>query len=414
MDVHLQRKPRAWSPYYAAAGLLLLGIAFTGVTHLRDAAPKVARSSVWIDSVRRGDLLREVSGPGRIVPQSVRLISARSAGTVERLLLEPGAEVAADSVILELDNPDLELAALEAAGDVKHAEAELLDLQASLQIQMIEQRASVENVAMQMHDAERKARVQEQLAEKDMAAPITLAEARERAGELRARLDFEHEHISVLESASRARIAAKHAELERLRAQAALRQDQVDALKVRAGSSGVLQELPLDVGQQVALGMQLAKVADPKRLKAELRIPEARAKELAPGQSASIEIQHDTVHGRVTHVDPAVQDGSVVVDVAFEDSLPMGAKPDLSVDGRIELERARDVLYTGKPASSGTDQTIGLFRLLPDGKSAERVTVQLGKTSVSAVEVVGGLREGDRVILSDMSEWDRSGRIELE
>jgi multidrug efflux pump subunit AcrA (membrane-fusion protein) len=414
MDVHLQRKPRAWSPYYAAAGLFVLGIAITGVTRLRDAAPKVARSSVWIDSVRRGDLLREVSGPGRIAPQAVRLISARSAGTVERILLEPGADVAEDSVILELDNPDLELAALEAAGDVKHAEAELLDLQASLQIQMIEQRASAENVAMQLHDAERKARVQEQLAEKDMAAPITLAEARERADELRARLDFEHEHISVLESASHARLAAKRAELERLRAQAALRQDQVDALKVRAGSSGVLQELPLDVGQQVALGMQLAKVADPKRLKAELRIPEARAKELAPGQAANIEIQHDTVRGRVTHVDPAVQDGSVLVDVAFEGSLPMGAKPDLSVAGRIELERVRDVLYTGKPASSGTDQTIGLFRLLAGGKSAERVAVRLGKTSVSAVEVVSGLREGDRVILSDMSEWDRTGRIELE
>jgi HlyD family secretion protein len=247
-----------------------------------------------------------------------------------------------------------------------------------------------------------------------MAAPLSLAEARERAGELRARLEFEKEHARVLESASKARLLAKRAELDRLRAQAALRQKQVDDLQVRGGTSGVLQELPLEVGQRVTLGMQLAKVVDPQHLKAELRIPEARAKDLAVGQAAVIEIQHEFVSGKVSHVDPAVQGGNLLVDVALAVGLPAGAKPDLSVDGRIELERLRDVLYTGKPANAGADQSVGLFKLLPGGKSAERVQVRLGKTSVSAVEIVSGLRNNDRVILSDMAEWERAERIELE
>jgi len=415
MDVTIQRR-RSRAPRYLLGAVAFAAVALVtvGLTRLQNAAPKVSRSSVWIDRVQRGEFLREVSGPGRLAADAVRLVSAYSAGSVERILLKPGAEVSRDSVILELENPELELAALEAAGAVQHAEAELLDLQASLQIQLIDQRADIENVAMQQRDAERRAGVQEQLAVHEMAAPVTLAEVRERASELRGRLAFERTREEVLRLASKARLRAKRSELERLRAQADLRQKQVAALQVRAGTDGVLQELPLEVGQQVALGMQLAKVVDPKQLKAELRIPEARAKELAVGQAADIEIQNEHVQGKVTHVDPSVQNGSVVVDVALEGKLPSGAKPDLSVDGRIEIERIRDVLFTGKPSSAGSGERVGLFKLLADGNSAQRIPVRLGKTSVSAVEIVDGLREGDRVILSDMSQWEGAERIEFE
>jgi len=256
--------------------------------------------------------------------------------------------------------------------------------------------------------------VQAHLAARQLAAPNAVLDATERAQELSARFDFEQEHLRVLSSAWKARVAAKTAELERLRAQAELRQRQVQELSVRAGTQGVLQDLPLDVGQQVELGMQLARVVDPTRLKAELRIPEARGKEVAVGQRVSIDIQRELVPGHVTHVDPAVQDGSVIVDVAFDGTLPQGARPDLSIDGRVEIERVPDALYVGKPATGGANSNAALFKLRPDNAFADRVPVRFGRSSASAIEVLAGLRQGDRVILSDMSEWEHSAHIELE
>jgi HlyD family secretion protein len=414
MDIPIQRRRRVRPYAYGGVALAAVALLVTGVSRMREAAPRVSRSAVWIDTVRQGELVRDVSGPGRLETEAVRIVSARSAGRVEQIHCEPGAAVVAETVVLELSNPELEQQSLEAAAEVKHAEAELLDLRATLQIQIIEQRAVLESLRAERGQAARQARVQEHLAVNQLAAPNAVLDAAERAQELSARFDFEQEHLGVLSSAWKARVAAKGAELERLRAQAELRQRQVQELKVRAGTDGVLQDLPLEVGQQVELGMQLAKVVDPTRLRAELRIPEARGKEVAVGQRVSVDIQRELVPGHVIHVDPAVQDGSVIVEVAFDGKLPQGARPDLSIDGRVEIERLPNVLHVGKPAGGGSNSNIALFKLRPDSGFADRVSVRFGRSSASAIEVLAGLRQGDRVILSDMSEWDHSAQIELE
>jgi len=317
-------------------------------------------------------------------------------------------------VLLKLSNPELELAALEIAGEVKGAEAALLDLEATLAIQRIAQRSTVQKVEMEQREAERQAGANEELAKREMVASLTLAQTRDRAEELNKRLELEREHSTVLASASKARVAAQRAQLERLRAQLKLKQDQVAGLQVRAGTAGVVQELPLEVGEQVAIGARLAKVVDPTRLRAELRVPEARAHGIALGQPARIDVQGVEVEGRVVHVDPAVEGGSVTVDVTLLGELPAGAKLDLSVDGRIELDRLADVLHVDKPAGVGGKGSVSLFKLAPDGQSAARVQVEVGESSVGSVQVLSGLSEGDRVILSDMSEWDATNRVAIE
>ena len=384
---------------YVLAGLGALGlVAITaGLGRLADAPPSVERSAVWIDTVRSGELLRQVSGPGTLVPEEIRWVTATTAGLVERILIEPGSRVESDSVLVELSNPDLELEALEAERQLKSAEADLVNLRATMDIERLAQKSVVASVRIQHREAERRAEAEARLAEAEIVGALEFARTQEREEELAGRLEIEQERSRILDQAMVARGA-----------------EQVESLHVVAGLDGVLQELPLEVGQRVSAGTLLAKVVQPDRLKAALRIPEAQAKEVQLGQQVEVDTHNGIVPGHVVRIDPAVQRGTVTVDVALDGELPRGARPDLSVDGRIELERLGDVLYTGRPAFGRSNSRISLFKLEAGGGAATRVVVSLGGSSVSEVEILEGLEEGDRVILSDMSEWDGADRIDLD
>ena len=413
MDI--PREPiRNRRPYVLAAlGGLVLVLVTVMLARLADAPPSVERDSVWIDTVRQGQLLRQVSGPGTLVPEQIRWVTATTAGRVEAIHVEPGSQVEVDTLLVELSNPDVELEALEAERQLKSAEADLANLRAQLNIERLNQRSTIAQVRSEYREAKRRAEAQQRLAEADIIAELDYVQTRERAEELAGRLEIEQERARILAEANEARGAAQVAQIDRLRALARFQADRVDSLRVPAGLSGVLQELPLEVGQRVTPGTLLAKVVQPKRLKAELRIPEAQAEEVQLGQQAEIDTHNGMVHGRVVRIDPSVQRGTVTVDVSLEGELPPGARPDLSVDGRIELERLEDVLYTGRPAFGQPNSRISLFKLAEGGSLATRVVVRLGGSSVSEIQILEGLVEGDRVILSDMSEWDTANRLEL-
>ncbi len=414
MDV--PREPiRSRRPYVLAAlGGLALVLVTVMLARLADAPPSVERASVWIDTVRQGELLRQVSGPGTLVPEEIRWVTATTAGRVEAIHVEPGSQVEVDTLLVELSNPDVELDALEAERQLKSAEADLANLRAQLNIERLNQRSTIAQVRSEYRDAKRRAEAQQRLAEADIIAELDYAQTKDRAEELAGRLEIEQERARILAEANEARTAAQVAQVERLLALARFQADRVDSLRTPAGLSGVLQELPLEVGQRVSPGTLLAKVVQPKRLKAELRIPEAQAEEVKLGQRAEIDTHNGLVQGLVVRIDPSVRRGAVTVDVSLEGPLPPGARPDLSVDGRIELERLEDVLYTGRPAFGQPNSRISLFKLAEGGSLATRVVVRLGGSSVSEIQILEGLAEGDRVILSDMSEWDTADRLELK
>ncbi len=413
MDV--PREPiRSRRPYVLAAlGGLALVLVTVMLARLADAPPSVERASVWIDTVRQGELLRQVSGPGTLVPEEIRWVTATTAGRVEAIHVEPGSQVEVDTLLVELSNPDVELEALEAERQLKSAEADLANLRAQLNIERLNQRSTIAQVRSEYRDAKRRAEAQQRLAEADIIAELDYAQTKDRAEELAGRLEIEQERARILAEANEARTAAQVAQVERLLALARFQADRVDSLRTPAGLSGVLQELPLEVGQRVSPGTLLAKVVQPKRLKAELRIPEAQAEEVKLGQRAEIDTHNGLIQGLVVRIDPSVRRGAVTVDVSLEGPLPPGARPDLSVDGRIELERLEDVLYTGRPAFGQPNSRISLFKLAEGGSLATRVVVRLGGSSVSEIQILEGLEEGDRVILSDMSEWDTADRLEL-
>ncbi len=414
MDV--PREPiRSRRPYVLAAlGGLALVLVTVMLARLADAPPSVERASVWIDTVRQGELLRQVSGPGTLVPEEIRWVTATTAGRVEAIHVEPGSQVEVDTLLVELSNPDVELEALEAERQLKSAEADLANLRAQLNIERLNQRSTIAQVRSEYRDAKRRAEAQQRLAEADIIAELDYAQTKDRAEELAGRLEIEQERARILAEANEARTAAQVAQVERLLALARFQADRVDSLRTPAGLSGVLQELPLEVGQRVSPGTLLAKVVQPKRLKAELRIPEAQAEEVKLGQRAEIDTHNGLIQGLVVRIDPSVRRGAVTVDVSLEGPLPPGARPDLSVDGRIELERLEDVLYTGRPAFGQPNSRISLFKLAEGGSLATRVVVRLGGSSVSEIQILEGLAEGDRVILSDMSEWDTADRLELK
>lgn len=413
MDVPREATRRR-RPYVLAllGGLGLVGIT-VGLGRLADAPPSVERSAVWIDTVRYGELLRQVSGPGTLVPEEIRWVTATTVGRVERIHLEPGSKVERDTLLVELSNPDLELEALKAERQLKIAEADLANLRATMDIERLTQKSVIASVRIEHREAKRRAEAEARLAEAEIVGALEYARTMEREEELAGRLEIEQERARILDEAVEARGAAQDAQVERLRDLARFQAEQVESLRVRAGLDGVLQELPLEVGQRVSPGTLLAKVVQPDRLKAELRIPEAQAKEVQHGQQVQVDTHNGIVPGHVVRIDPAVQRGTVKVDVALDGELPRGARPDLSVDGRIELERLRDVLYTGRPAFGRSNSRISLFKLAAGGSTATRVVVSLGGSSVSEIEILEGLEEGDRVILSDMSEWDGADRIEL-
>ena len=398
----------------ALGAAVLIVAATVGLRRLRAAAPSVERGTVWMDTVQRGPMLREVLGQGTLVAEEIRWIAAKTSARVERVLVRPGAVVHADTVLLELANSDVELQALEADRQLAQAEAELANLNATLNGQRLAQESVVASIGSDLGDARRRARADEELAKKGFLSDLEQAQTRGKADELDGRLDFERKRLGAQSRGIAAQVAAQRAQVERLRSIAEFRHKEVDALRLRAGVDGVLQELSLQNGQAVAAGALLAKVVRPERLKAEIRIPETQAKDVLIGQKASVDTRNGVVPGRVVRIDPAALAGTVRVDVTLEGALPAGARPDLNVEGTIEIERLASVLFVGRPASGQPDSTVGLFRLDPDGSGAERTTVQLGRSSVKSVEIKGGLREGDRVILSDMSQWDQVDRIRLQ
>lgn len=391
---------------------LVVGLITLGLSRLQPAAPSVDKAAVWIDTVKRGPMLRQVRGLGTLVPEDIRWIPATTTGRVERILLRPGTIVESETVILELTNPTLLQELEEATLKIASAEASLASLRVQLQNESLAQEATTASIEAEYQKAALQAKVNQQLAEKSLVSAIVVQQSSLDAQQLAARLAIAQKQLASRTDASAARIAVQQAELDQARAMRQLRQRQVDELHVRAGVAGVLQVVPVDVGQQVAPGTNLARVANPARLKAELKVAETQAKDVQVGQPAAIDTRNGVIDGTVTRIDPSVQNGTVTVDVALHGELPRGARPDLSVDGIIELERLSDVLFVGRPAFGQEQSAVGLFKLQANGDAA-RVQVTLGRSSVNTVEIVSGLGVGDQVVLSDMSTWDAFDRVRL-
>jgi HlyD family secretion protein len=396
------------------AGLAAVLLVTVGLSRLKPAAPSVERATVWIDTVKRGPMLRQVRGLGTLVPEEIRWIPATTQGRVERIVTQPGSPVAPDTVVLELSNPELELQTLNAHADLRAAEAAYTELKVRLDSGRMDQEAAAARVQAEYHQARLRADTDEALAKEGLVAELNVKLSRVAADELANRHRLEQERLHIGGEAVEAQLAVQRARVDQSRALARLRQSQVEALKVRAGLSGVLQQVPVEVGQQVGPGTNLARVAEPARLKAVIKVPETQARDVQIGQVASVDTRNGVVEGRVARVDPAVQNGTVTVDVALTGPLPKGARPDLTVDGTVELERLDDVVYVGRPAQGQAESQVGLFRLEPDGTHASRVKVRLGRSSVSTIEVLEGLKPGDQVVLSDTAAWDAHDRIRLE
>jgi HlyD family secretion protein len=400
-----------------ASAAIGVGLLITlGLSRLKPAAPTVEKSAVWMDTVKRGSMRREVRGPGSLVPEAegIRQISANNDARVERLVLQPGSVVQADSILLEMSNPELQRDAIDAEWQLKASQAELVNTRVRLHKEFLDQKAAAATVESDFHQAQLQAQTNEGLFKEGLVADLTLKLSKVRAEELATRHDLEKRRLDVYEESAKAQTDVQQAKVEELRALFQLKKSQLEALRVRAGITGVLQELPLQVGQRVTPGTTLAKVVQPNKLKAQLKIAETQAKDIVIGQPASIDTRNGVVPGKVSRVDPSVQNGTVTVDVAIEGELPKGARPDLSVDGTIELDRLADAIYVGRPAFGQEQNLVSLFRVNSDGDEADRVKVRLGKSSVNFVQVVEGLKPGDKVILSDMSAWDSYDRVRLK
>ena len=397
-----------------ASGTLAAVLLITaGLSRLRPAAPSVDSATLVIDTVKRGPMLRQVRGLGTLVPEEVRWIPAISEGRVERLVVLAGTPVKADTVILELSNPELELQALDAESQLRAAEAALTELKVRLESQHLDQEAAAARVKADFHQAKLRADADGELSKNGLIADINLKVSQVTAEELGNRNRIEQKRLEISDEAIRAQMAVQEAKVEQRRALARLRRRQFLDLKVRAGLDGVLQQLPVEVGQRVTPGTPLAKVAQPEKLKAVVKIAETQAKDILPGQKATVDTRNGVIDGHVARVDPAAQQGTVTVDIALDGALPKGARPELSVDGTIELERLEDVLYVGRPAQGQAESMVGLFRLDEGGKEASRVTVKLGRASVNTVQILSGLEVGQRVVVSDTSAWDAFDRIRL-
>ena len=400
-----------------AAVAVVAGLAITlGVSKLKPAAPTVERSVIWPDTVKRGSMLRQVRGIGSLVPipEDIRLIPAETDVRVERIVVLPGTPVKSDTLVMELSNPQVEQEAVDADLQLKAAEADYKNLEVKLQGDLLTQKASAATVTADFDDAKRTAESNEELVKIGVLSDQALKTSRGKAQELSTRNQIEQERIAMNTQAIKTQLAVQQAKIEQVRALAQLKHKQLEALRVRAGIAGVLQEVPVQMGQRVPQGTILAKVVQPEHLKAELKIPETQAKDIVIGQSAEVDTHNGIIPGSVMRIDPAVLNGTVTVDVKLDGEMPKGVRPDLSVDGTITLERLNNVLYVGRPAFGQEKSTVGMFKIDPDEKGATRVSVDLGRTSVNAVEIVRGLNEGDKVILSDMSRWDGVDRIRLE
>ncbi|HVP62398.1 MAG TPA: HlyD family efflux transporter periplasmic adaptor subunit [Myxococcaceae bacterium] len=413
MDIPRERV-RSLRPVYLAGGAtVVVALLALGLTRVKPAAPAVEKSGVWIDTVRRGAMLRAVKGPGTLVPEHIRWITADTAGRVERIHLRPGAQVKADTLLVELSNPDVMLQSLEAERQVSSAEADLLALKSNLANDRLRQEATVAQLETDAADARRRAEADRKLHARAMLSDIDTGLSNDRAKDLAERLKLSRDQVAVLQRSLADRTRAVGDQLEKLRAVARFRKQLVDSMHVRSGDDGILQDLPLELGQWVVPGTLLAKVVQPGELKAELRIPETQAKDVALGEHVEIDTRNGIVPGHVRRVNPAASQGTVLVEVELEGALPKGARPDLTVEGTIEIEKLPDVLYVGRPAGAQPESTVELYRLAPGSDTAQRTRVALGRSSVNTIEVKGGLSEGDRVVLSDMSAWDASETVRL-
>lgn len=410
-DLKLKRLRRRW---LIVGGILMLiaGTAW-GLTRLQPAAPSASSDKLWLDTVKRGDFIRQVRGPGTLVPREIRWIPATSEGRIERVLVKPGARVSADTVVVEMSNPDLIQQAEEARWQSDAAAAEQLSNEAELQRELLDAKASLAEVEADYESARLQAEAEGELEERNIISNIQFRQTQLKADQLKTRRDLERQRLQQLRSSIDAQLAAGKARVEQARQRYARRQQQVEQLVVKAGIDGVLQALPVEPGQQLRPGENIARVARPDDLIAELRIPETQARDLRLDQHATIDTRNGEVDGRVMRIDPAVSNGTVQVDVEPVAALPAGARPDLSVDGTITIEHVEDALYVGRPASGQPNTTVTLFRVAEDGYG-HQVQVQLGRASVNLMEIVSGLEAGDRIILSDTSNWNDSERIRLQ
>jgi HlyD family secretion protein len=406
-------KKRIRAVAFIVIGLVAIGGITFGLTRLKPAAPTLDRSTAVIDTVKRGQMLREVRGIGTLVPQLVRFIPAPADGRVEKIPVQAGVVVGYDTVIVELSNPQMEQEAMAAEFQVNAAQADQESLRTRLESESMTQKSAIAGINSEYSQAKLQLDTDEVLGKQGLVPDLLLKISRMRVQELSNRLKVEQQRLTIGGKSVKAQMNAQQSRVQQLHALAKLKRDQVDALKVRAGTSGVLQQVSVQVGQQVTPGFNIARVADPASLKAELKIAETQIKDVKLGQPVAVDTRNGIIQGEVQRIDPAAREGTFIVDVALTGPLPASARPDLSVDGTIELERLDNVLYVSRPAFGQGQQTVGLFRLNPDGQEALRTQVTLGRSSVSTIEIISGLKEGDQVIISDTSAMDSYNRIRV-
>jgi len=413
-ELKLQKRRRQIAMF--GIGAVVVAAVTIGVMRLKPAAPSVERGTVWMDVVRRGPMLRQVRGPGSLIPaqEAVRQIPAETEATVVRIRVLPGSLVQADTILVEMSNPQVEQAAIDTGLQLKAAEAEYQSVRVRLDSDLMTQKAGAATVTADYSQAQRQADTDKALYELGVISGLAYKGSKGKADELTTRNDLEGQRLTINQKAIETQLAQQQAKVDEARTLADLKRKQLEALRVRAGINGVLVELPLQVGQHVQPGTMLAKVVQPEHLMATLKIAETQARDVQFGEPASVDTHNGMIAGTVMRVDPGVQNGTVTVDVKLTGELPKGARPDLSVDGTIDLERLDNVLYVGRPAFGQENSTISLFKLEGNGKDAVRVPVKVGRESVNSIQIFEGLREGDTVILSDMSRWDKTDRIQLE
>jgi len=396
-----------------AVGTLGLILATIAISRLKPAVPSVDRATVWIDTVKRGPMVRQVRGLGTLVPEDIRWIPANTEGSVEKILIWPGTKVEPGDVILELTSPELDQSAHDAELKAKAAEAEFTTMRATLQRELLDQESKTTAAHSAYEQAKMERQTNDQLAKNGLVADLVYKTSKIKEEECQKSDEIEQKRLAFARDSIEPQLASKQAAVDQANQLAKLKLDQVEALHVKAGMSGVLQQLPVQIGQRLKVGDNLARVADPTKLKAQVKIAETQAKDIQIKQKAVIDTRNGVVTGHVTRVDPAVEQGTVTVDVAFDEALPKGARPDLSVDGTIELEHLDNVVYVGRPAFGQENNTVGMFKLVNGSSEAVRAQVKLGKSSVNTIEILNGLQPGDRVILSDTSAWDTHDRIRL-
>jgi HlyD family secretion protein len=412
----LKVKKRRRQVVMASVAVVALALVTRVVMKLKPAAPSVDGSTVWRDTVKRGNMLRQVRGLGTLTPRedAIRQIAAQTNATVVRILKLPGSQVQADTPLVQLNDPQVTQESVDANLALKEAEADLKNTQVKLQSDLMAQKSSAATVNADFAQAQRQAQTDKALFNLGVISGLAYQKSQGDADQLRTRNSLQEQTVDINEKAIESELAVQEAKVAQARAVAQLKQQQLDALTVRAGINGFLTDLPLAVGQSVTVGTMLAKVVAPNQLKAELKIAETQARDIAIGQPASVDTHNGVISGTVSRIDPAVQNGTVTVDVKLTGEIPLGARTNLSVDGTIDLERLNDVLYVGRPAFGDDNSTISLFKIDPDGKGAVRVPVKVGRSSVNSIQILQGLHEGDTVILSDMSRYDNTDRIRLD